>query len=336
MKKITYSQALNEALHEEMEHNSSVFVLGEDIGILGGLFQVTQGLLEKFGPKRVMDTPISEAAIAGAGVGAALVGARPVIEFQFSDFMTIAMDQIVNHAAKLRYMTGGQAKVPVVIRAAACSGISMGAQHSQNLEAWFVHVPGLIVMMPSTPYAAKGLLKAAIRDDNPVVFLEPRLLYSIMGDVPEEDYVLPIGKAAVVRAGSDITIVATGRMVRAALSAGDKLSQENIEAEVIDPQTLKPLDTDTILNSVKKTARLVIVNEGCRSCGFAAEVAASMAELAFYHLEAPIRRVTALDVPMPVSRVLENEILPNEKAIISAVKSALRASSPTTKPVSAT
>ncbi len=321
MKRISFAQALNEALHEEMGRDPSVFVVGEDVGLLGGLFQVTQGLLENFGPKRVIDTPISEAAIAGAGVGAALVGARPVIEFQFSDFMTIAMDQIVNHAAKLRYMTGGQAKVPMVIRAPVCSGISMGAQHSQNLEAWFVHVPGLIVVMPSTPYAAKGLLKAAIRDDNPVVFLEPRLLYASTGEVPEEDYVLPIGKATVRREGSDVTIVATGRMVGMALSAAERLSQEGLQAEVIDPQTLKPLDTETILRSVQKTSRLVIVNEGCRTCGYASEIAATMADLAIYHLDAPIRRVTAQDVPMPVSRALEAELLPNVEAILAAVKS---------------
>jgi len=319
-RRITFAQALNEALHEEMARDPSVFVLGEDIGILGGLFQVTQGLLATFGPRRVIDTPISEAAIAGAGVGAALVGARPVIEFQFSDFMTIAMDQIVNHAAKLRYMTGGQAKVPVVIRAPVCSGISMGAQHSQNLEAWFVHVPGLIVVMPSTPHIAKGLLKAAIRDDNPVVFLEPRVLYTATGEVPEDDCVLPIGAAAVRREGRDVTIVATGRMVGMALSAADKLSQEGVEAEVIDPQTLKPLDTETILRSVQKTTRLVVVNEGCRTCGYASEIAAIIAERGIYHLDAPIQRVTAQDVPMPVSRSLEAELLPNEKAIIAAVK----------------
>lgn len=323
MRRVSYAQALNEALHEEMARDSSAFVIGEDIATMGGLFQVTQGLLAKFGGGRVIDSPISEAAIAGAGVGAALVGARPIVEFQFSDFMTIAMDQIVNHAAKLRYMTGGQATVPVVMRSPVCTGINMGAQHSQSLEAWFVHVPGLIVIMPSTPYAAKGLLKAAIRDDNPVVFLEHRLLYSTVGDVPAEEYVLPIGKAAVLREGADVTIVATGRLVNMSLAAAEKLSKEGIEVEVVDPQTLKPLDTDTILASVKKTTRLVVVNEGARTCGFASEVAAVVAELAIYDLSAPIQRVTARDVPMPVSRPLENELLPHEDAIITAVKKTL-------------
>lgn len=323
MRRVSYAQALNEALHEEMSRDSSTLVIGEDIAFMGGLFQVTQGLLAKFGAGRVIDSPISEAAIAGAGVGAALVGARPIVEFQFSDFMTIAMDQIVNHAAKMRYMTGGQASVPAVMRAPICTGINMGAQHSQSLEAWFVHVPGLIVIMPSTPYAAKGLLKAAIRDDNPVVFLEHRLLYSTVGDVPEEEYILPIGKAAVLREGTDATIVATGRMVGMALTAAEKLSREGIEVEVVDPQTLKPLDTETILKSVQKTTRLVVVNEGCRTCGFAAEVAATIAELAIYDLSASIQRVTARDVPMPVSRGLESELLPNEEAIIAAVRKTL-------------
>lgn len=322
-RRITYAEALNEALREEMHRDSSVYVLGEDVAQMGGLFEVTAGLLETFGPQRIMDTPISEAAIAGAGIGGALVGARPVIEFQFSDFMTIAMDQIVNHAAKLRYMTGGQAKVPVVMRAPICTGIGMGAQHSQSLESWFVHVPGLVVIMPSTPYAAKGLLKAAIRSDNPVIFLESRRLYSLKGAVPENDLVLPIGAAAIHREGADVTVVATGQMVRMALIAADKLSKAGTEAEVVDPQTLKPLDTDSILKSVRKTGRLVVVNEGCRSCGFAAEVAASMAELAFDHLTAPIQRVTSRDAPMPVSRTLENEILPREQDILDAVEKTL-------------
>lgn len=322
MRRITYAEALNEALHEEMGRDSSVFVLGEDIATMGGLFQVTAGLLDKFGSNRVIDTPISEAAIAGAGIGASLVGARPVIEFQFSDFMTIAMDQIVNHAAKLRYMTGGQAKVPVVIRAPSCGGVGMGAQHSQSLESWFVHIPGLIVIMPSSAYAAKGLLKSAIRDDNPVVFIEQRRIYSTKGPVPEtdEDFLLPIGVAAVLREGSDVTIVATGRMLRMAMAAAGKLSSDGIEAEVVDPQTLKPLDTETILESVRKTSRLVVVNEGCRTCGYASEIAATMAELAYDDLDGPVQRVTSLDAPMPVSRVLEKEILPDINDIYDAVK----------------
>ena len=320
---ITFAEALNEALLEEMQRDANVFVLGEDIAVLGGLFQVTKGLLDEFGSERVIDTPISEAAIAGAGIGSALVGARPVIEFQFNDFMTIAMDQIVNHAAKLRYMTGGQVQVPVVMRAAVCSGIGMGAQHSQSLESWFAHVPGLIVVMPSAPYAAKGLLKAAIRDPNPVIFLESRLLYSSTGPVPADEYVLNLSESAVHREGKDITIVATGRLVGMAGTAAETLSREGIEAEVIDPQTLKPLDVETILESVKKTGRLVIVNEGSRSCGYAAEIAATMTELAFDYLDAPIKRVTSKDVPMPVSRVLEKEILPDQDAILDAVRACI-------------
>jgi len=318
-RRITYSEALNEALREEMERDSSVYIVGEDIGKIGGLFDVTKGLLDEFGPQRVIDTPISEAAIAGAGIGGAMAGARPVIEFQFSDFMTIAMDQIVNHAAKLRYMTGGQVRIPVVIRAPICSGIGMGAQHSQSLEAWFVHVPGLVVIMPSNPYAAKGLLKAAIRDDNPVIFLENRRSYTIRGTVPGPDEVVPIGKAAVVREGTDVTIVATGRMVRLAEGAARKLSRAGVELEVIDPQTLKPLDTDTILESVRKTGRAVVLNEACRTCGFAAEVAATIGEFAHAELKAPVLRVTSKDSPMPVSQALEKEILPREQDLLDAI-----------------
>jgi pyruvate dehydrogenase E1 component beta subunit len=318
-RRITYSEALNEALREEMERDSSVYVLGEDIAKIGGLFDVTKGLLDEFGPRRVIDTPISEAAIAGAGIGGAMAGARPVVEFQFSDFMTIAMDQIVNHAAKLRYMTGGQVRIPVVMRAPICSGIGMGAQHSQSLESWFVHIPGLVVIMPSNPYAAKGLLKAAIRDDNPVIFLENRRLYSIRGNVPGPNQILPIGKAAVVREGADLTVVATGRMVRVAEGTARKLSRTGVELEVIDPQTLKPLDMNTILASVRKTGRAVVVNEACRTCGFAAEVAATIAEFAHPELKTPVLRVTAKDSPMPVSQALEKEILPGEQDLFEAV-----------------
>lgn len=323
-RRITYSQALNEALREEMERDASVYVLGEDVADIGGLFDVTKGLLDQFGPQRVMDTPISEAAIAGAGVGGAMVGARPVIEFQFSDFMTIAMDQIVNHAAKLRYMTGGQASVPVVMRAPICTGIGMGAQHSQSLESWFAHVPGLVVVMPSTPLAAKGLLKAAIRSDDPVVFLESRRLYDLKGPVPEDEEVLgTIGAAEVHREGSDATIVATGRMVRVSLSVARKVAGAGFQVEVIDPATLKPLDTTAIIESVRKTGRLVVVSEGCRTCGFAAEVVATVAEAAHDALKAPIRRVTSLDVPMPVSKVLEAQILPSDGQVLEAVQAVL-------------
>ena len=259
------AQALNEALHEEMEREPGVFVVGEDIAQHGGLFQVTAGLLERYGPRRVIDAPISEAAQAGAGVGAALVGCRPVIELQIADFVTLTMDQIVNHAAKWRYMSGGQVSVPMVLRGAISSGIGMAAQHSQTLEAWFVHAPGLVVVMPSTPYDAKGLLKSAIREDNPVVFLEKRLLYSRLGDVPEGDYVVPIGVADVKRTGTDVTVVAYAQGVHLALQAARQVAREGIELEVVDIRTLRPLDLETILESVEKTGHLVVVSEGARA-----------------------------------------------------------------------
>ena len=326
IRKISYAEALNEALHEEMRRDALVFVMGEDVGKMGGLFKVTQGLLEAFGPQRVIDTPISEAAIAGAGVGSALVGARPVIEFQFIDFMTIAMDQIVNHAAKLRYMTGGMASLPLVVRAPVCGGIGLGAQHSQSLEAWFVHVPGLKVVMPSRPADAKGLLKSAIRDNNPVLFLEHRLLYAQTGPVPEEtEYLIPLGVAEVKRAGLDVTLVATGRTVPLALAAAAGLAAEGIEAEVIDPRTLKPLDAATIVASVKKTNRLVVVNDGWRTGGYAAELMAVVMEQSFYDLDAPIQRVCAKDAPMPVAPSLQNAVMVSEAEIAEACRTAVAA-----------
>jgi acetoin:2,6-dichlorophenolindophenol oxidoreductase subunit beta len=324
MKNLSYAEALNEALHEEMRRDPLVFVMGEDVGRMGGLFKVTQGLLDAFGPQRVIDTPISEAAIAGAGVGSALVGARPVIEFQFIDFMTIAMDQIVNHAAKLRYMTGGMATLPLVVRAPICAGVGLGAQHSQSLEAWFVHVPGLKVVMPSTPADAKGLLKSAIRDNNPVLFLEHRLLYAQTGPVPEElDYLVPLGVAEVKRAGADLTVVATGRTVPLALAAASNLAAEGIEAEVIDPRTLKPLDAAAIAESVKKTSRLVVVNDGWRTGGYAAEVMAVAMEQCFFDLDAPIQRVCAKDAPMPVAPLLQSAVMVSEADIMQACRTAM-------------
>jgi pyruvate dehydrogenase E1 component beta subunit len=292
---------------------------------MGGLFNVTKGLLDEFGPHRVIDTPISEAAIAGAGVGSALVGARPVIEFQFQDFMTIAMDQIVNHAAKLRYMSGGMVTIPLVIRAPICTGVGLGAQHSQSLEAWFVHVPGLKVVMPSNPADAKGLLKSAIRDNNPVIFLESRMLYSMTGPIPEGEHLVPLGTAAIKRAGSDITLVATGRTVGLALSAAEKLSPEGIDVEVIDPRTLKPLDSATILQSVRKTNRLVVVSDGSRTCGYAAELMAGVVEECFYELDAPPQRVCTRDVPMPVAPSLQRAVMVSEEEIISACRRTLAA-----------
>ena len=321
----SYVEALNEALREEMRNDPLVFVLGEDVGHMGGLFNVTKGLLDEFGPQRVVDTPISEAAIAGAGVGSALVGARPVIEFQFQDFITIAMDQIVNHAAKLRYMSGGMVSIPLVIRAPICTGVGLGAQHSQSLEAWFVHVPGLKVVMPSDPADAKGLLKSAIRENNPVIFLESRMLYSQTGPIPPGEHLVPLGIAAIKRPGGDVTVVATGRTVTLALSAAEKLSKEGIEVEVIDPRTLKPLDSATILQSVHKTNRLVVVSDGSRTCGYAAELMARVVEESFYELDAPPQRVCTRDVPMPVAPALQKAVMVSEEEIIAACRTTFAA-----------
>lgn len=322
-KETSFVDALNEALREEMQRDPLVFVIGEDVGKMGGLFKVTKGLLEEFGRRRVFDTPISEAAIAGAGVGSALVGTRPVIEFQFLDFITIAMDQIVNHAAKLRYMSGGMVSIPLVIRAPVCAGVGLGAQHSQSLEAWFVHVPGLKVVMPSDPADAKGLLKSAIRDNNPVVFLEHRMLYSVTGPVPEGEYLVPLGTAAVKRSGRDLTIVATGRTVSLCLAAAQQLSNDGIEVEIIDPRTLKPLDSACIAQSVKKTSRLIVVSDGWRTCGYAAELMASVMEDCFFDLDVPIQRVCARDVPLPVAPSLQKAAMVSEEDVIAACRRAL-------------
>jgi pyruvate/2-oxoglutarate/acetoin dehydrogenase E1 component len=320
VRELTMAEALNEALREEMRREPRVFVVGEDIGSHGGLFRVTADLLDEFGPERVIDSPISEAGITGAGVGAALVGSRPVIELQIFDFVTLTMDQLVNHAAKWRYMSGGQVSVPLVLRGPISSGIGMAAQHSQTLEAWFVHTPGLIVMMPSTPYDAKGLLKSAIREDNPVVFLEKRLLYARKGPVPEEEYLVPIGVADVKREGSDVTVVAAGAPTHLALQAARQLAREGIELEVIDPRTLKPLDIETIVASVSKTGRLVVVNEGARAGGFASEVVArTLDHVPPTELKASPVRVTAKDTPIPYSMALEREVLPSLEDVVGAV-----------------
>jgi pyruvate/2-oxoglutarate/acetoin dehydrogenase E1 component len=323
VRELTMSEALNEALHEEMGRDPGVFVIGEDIAQLGGLFQVTAGLLERFGPQRVIDAPISEAAHAGAGVGAALVGCRPVVELQIADFVTLTMDQVVNHAAKWRYMSGGRVTVPFVLRGAISSGIGMAAQHSQTLEAWFVHAPGLVVIMPSTPYDAKGLLKAAIRDDNPVVFLEKRLLYSRRGEVPEEEYVLPIGVADVKREGSDVTVIAYAQGVHLALQCGRQLAREGIEVEVVDLRTLKPLDVETVVESVRKTGRLVVVTEAARAGSVASEVVARVLDEAFDSLRAAPVRVAAKDTPMPYAASLEREVLPQVEDVAAGINQAL-------------
>ena len=321
MRQITYRDALREALREEMLRDKTVFVLGEDVGrYWHGAFNITKGLAEEFGDERVRDTPISESAIIGVATGAAITGMRPVAEIMFGDLSALAMDQIANQAAKLRYMFGGQTNVPVVIRTPFGAGVNIASHHSQSLEAWFMHVPGLKIAMPSTPYDAKGLLKTAIRDDNPVMFFEHKLLYPIEGPVPEEEYTIPFGVADVKREGEDVTIVATLYMVHNALSAAKTLSKEEIDVEVIDPRTLVPLDKQAIVNSVKKTGRIVIVTEDSKTGGVSAEIAAVVAEEALDYLDAPVKRVAEPDTPIPFSPTLEQFVIPNEKSIVKAVK----------------
>jgi pyruvate dehydrogenase E1 component beta subunit len=321
MSEISYRDALNEALREEMLRDKTVFLLGEDIGkYWEGAFKVTKSLAKEFGDERVRDTPISESAIIGVATGAAITGMRPVAEIMFGDLTALAMDQIANQAAKLRYMFGGQTKVPLVIRTPFGAGVNIASHHSQSLEAWFMHTSGLKVAMPSTPYDAKGLLKTAIRDDNPVMFFEHKLLYPIKGLIPEEEYTVPFGVADVKREGKDVTIVATLYMVHKALEAAKELSEQDIEIEVIDPRTIAPLDKKAIINSVKKTGRLVIVSEDCKNAGISAEIAALVAEEALDYLDAPIKRVAEPDTPIPFSPPLEQFVIPNEKSIIKAVK----------------
>jgi 2-oxoisovalerate dehydrogenase E1 component len=319
-REITMAEALNEALHGEMQRDARVFVLGEDVGLIGGIFGVTRGLRDKFGEDRVRDTPISEATFLGAGVGAAIAGLRPVVEIQIFDFVAMTMDQIVNQAAKFRYMLGGRPTVPLVIRGPQGGGIRLAAQHSQSLEAWFVHVPGLVVVAPSTPYDAKGLLAAAIREDNPVIFLEHKALYAVKGPVPAEPYALPLGKADVKRAGRDVTLVATQAMVARALAAAAELEKDGISVEVIDPRTLVPLDEATILASVARTGRLVIVHEAVKRGGWGAELAALVSERALDTLDAPIVRVAARNVPMPYNDSLERATIPTQQDIAAAVR----------------
>ncbi len=324
MREIKYCEAISEALREEMSRDETVFVLGEDVGQFGGLFQATASLLETFGPSRVLDTPISEQAIVGTALGSALVGLRPVAEIMFVDFTTLAMDQIVNQCAKFHFMTGGQAIVPVVIRTQGGVGKGDAAQHSQSLEAWYTHIPGLTVVMPSTPSDAKGLLKASIRDDNPVIFIEHKLLYLNEGPVPEDDdYVIPIGKADIKRQGQDVTIIAWSKMVLDALEAADELEKEGIDTELIDVRTLRPLDLETILTSVKKTGRVVIVHEACKTGGFGGEIASLIMENAFDYLDKPIKRVAGLDTPIPYASQLSHAVIPNPDEIIRGVKELL-------------
>src|SRR5687768_10227465 len=323
-----YREALNEALREEMHRDDSVVLMGEDIGVFNGAFKVTNGLLDEFGEKRVRDTPISENTIVGMGVGAAMTGLRPVVELMTINFSLLALDQIVNHAAHIHYMFGGQARVPLVIRMPQGAGHQLGPTHSHSFEALFLHVPGLLVAVPSTAADAKGLLKAAIRDDNPVVFIEHEYLYGQKGDVPDDDdHVVNFGEARMVREGSDVTIVGISRMALTAEKAAKVLEEEHdVDAEVIDPRTLRPLDLDTILRSVEKTNRAVIVEEGWPHGGVGANLAALIQEQAFDHLDAPVQRVTGADVPMPYSKRMEQAAIPHEEHVIKAALATLEGS----------
>jgi len=319
MREIMMWEALNEALREEMKRDAKVFCLGEDIG-LAYVWSVTRGLIDEFGADRVRDTPISESAIMGAAVGAALMGMRPVPELQFSDFMFVAMDQIFNQASKTRYMFGGQLSVPLVLRLPSGGYFNFGATHSQSLEALLIHSPGLKVVMPSDPRDGKGLLKSAIRDPNPVAFFEHKALYKISGPVPEEEYTIPLGKADIKRDGTDVCVIALSFMVTKALAAAETLEKEGISAMVLDPRTLVPLDKEGIAEAVRKTNRVVIVEEGCKTGGVGAEISAVINEEAFDYLDAPIVRVAAHDAPIPFSKPLEDYVLPNEEKIVDAVR----------------
>jgi pyruvate dehydrogenase E1 component beta subunit len=324
MRELTFVEAINEALHEEMARDERVFIIGEDIRIgygKGGAFGATNGLFKRFGPDRVIDTPISESAIAGLSVGAALWGMRPIAEIMFSDFLALAMDHIANSAAKMRYAYAGEATAPVVFRMAFGAGVGAALHHSQSPEAWITNVPGLKIVMPSTPYNAKGLLKSAIRDNNPVVFFEHKYQYSrLKGEVPQEEYCIPLGQADIRRSGEDLTIIGSGAMANQAMMAADLLASEGIKAEVVDLQTLIPLDKKTILQSVEKTGKVLIVHEAPTFGGFGGEIAAMIADEAFYSLDAPIKRVGAPFTPVPVSPILEKFYLPNAEKIAKAAK----------------
>lgn len=324
MRTITCRQAVNEALREELARDPMVVMIGEDIGPYGGNFKVTEGLWREFGDARVLDTPISENGICGVGLGLAITGMRPIVEVMFSDFTANAMDQLVNQAAKARYMSGGQVSTSMVVRTVIGGGRSSAAQHSQSLHAWFMHVPGFKVAIPSTPYDLKGLLKTAVRMDDPVMFFEHKMAYNLQGEVPDGEWLIEFGKADVKRAGTDVTVVATSLMVMRALAAAERLEQEGISVEVVDPRTLVPLDIGTIAASVKKTGRVVIADEGHVTCGVGAEIAAQIAYDCFDYLDAPIERVGTLDVPIPFSPPMENYVVPSEDDIVYAVKKAAR------------
>jgi acetoin:2,6-dichlorophenolindophenol oxidoreductase subunit beta len=320
-RELTFAEAIREALAEEMRRDSRVFILGEDVAEAGTPFKVLSGLVEEFGTKRVVDTPISEAGFTGLAVGAAMTGLRPVVDIMFGDFLTLTMDQMVNQAAKVHYMSGGKWKVPMVMRTTLGAARRSAAQHSQSLHAWFSHVPGLKVVLPSTPYDAKGLLKTAIRDDNPVVFFEDKMMYKLKGPVPAEEYTIPLGVADVKREGHDVTIVATSSMVQLALGAAVLLEEIGISAEVIDPRTTWPLDEKVLIESAKKTSRAIVVDEGYGRYGVTAEIAAVIAEGAFYNLDAPVKRLGAMHVPIPFSPPLEDATVPSERALFDLARS---------------
>lgn len=319
-REITFGEAIREALAEEMRRDPRVFIMGEDVAEAGTPFKVLAGLVEEFGPDRVIDTPISEAGITGLGVGAAMTGQRPVVDIMFGDFITLTMDQMVNQAAKVHYMSGGKLKVPMVMRTTLGATRRSAAQHSQSLQAWFSHVPGLKVVIPSTPYDAKGLLKTAIRDDNPVVYFEDKMMYKLKGPVPDTEYTIPLGVADVKRAGSDVTLVATSSMVQVALGAAKMLEEIGLSAEVVDPRTTFPLDKQALIDSAKKTSRAIVVDEGYERYGVTAELAAVIADGAFYYLDAPVKRIGAMDVPIPFSPPLEDATVPTEKTVFEMAK----------------
>jgi acetoin:2,6-dichlorophenolindophenol oxidoreductase subunit beta len=319
-RELTLSQAIREALAEELRRDPSVFIIGEDVAEAGTPFKVLSGLVEEFGPERIMDSPISEAGITGMGVGAAMAGMRPVVDIMFGDFLGIVMDQIANQAAKIHYMSGGKLKAPMVIRTTLGATRRSAAQHSQSLHAWVSHIPGLKVALPSTPYDAKGLLKTAIRDDSPVVIFEDKMMYTLKGPVPEEEYTIPFGVADIKRAGTDITLVATSSMVQVALAAADQLQTLGVSAEVIDPRTTFPLDKEALIASAKKTSRAIVIDEGYERYGVTAEMAALIADGAFYYLDAPVKRMGAMDVPVPFSPVLEDLTVPTPEKVTDLAK----------------
>lgn len=324
MREITYAEAIREAMSEEMRRDENVYLLGEDVGLYGGAFGVSVGMMDEFGEERVRDTPISEAVIAGAAAGSAVTGMRPIAELMFMDFSTIAMDAIVNQAAKMRYMFGGKAQVPFVLRCPAGSGTGAAAQHSQSLEAWFCHIPGLKVVAASTPYDVKGLLKSSIRDNNPVIFVEQKLLYRVKGEVPEEEYTIPLGKADIKREGKDVTIVTYGRMLQRVLEAAEEAANEGISVEVVDPRTLIPLDTEAIIKSVMKTGRLIVVNEAVKTGSFAGEIVSTVVESeAFDYLDSEVIRLSGKDTPIPYNPKLEASVVPNKDDIKQAIYKAM-------------